>query len=192
MSVHLVYQSRSSDLQSMIRAFQRGKASSLVLSTNVAYSDDAEMRKRLALREGYYQQDDRHDVEFLPATHALRETLLNRSAQITFIDSWNLHVSNLWLRGNSLPKEEVCELIAQEAIDFAQALSIGLNNDITQDYVVLTSDVSMDLQIKTPDLENYLYFITIGNHMLVKALQHQQQAVKAWYSGTVQFQMLSI
>ena len=197
-----IYQSRSSNAQTISKFISKkaaqtsnGKPSTevvgldanktILLSTNVPYSDDAEMQGLLVKRgKDLVSQLEPYSTQYINGSHSLPESLglcnLN-DGDILIVDSFNLYVSNLWLRNNSCTVDLLLKIAEPEIKQIARALKEL--NEKGNLIVILTSDVSLELGLHTVDICQYSDIITAVNAMLERNLHEMDCENEIHYSG---------
>ena len=195
MTISLIIQGRSAylsaDIQNVLKDQSRKVATApsglnWVARTNVPHSDDPEMQRLLEHRRKEYKfgLEDPAPKE-VNASHQLDQSLLNLSGHILLIDSFNLHISNTWLRNNSRPYEETAALLRREAQDVGEAIRLLETSRSFTHIVVLTSEVQTDFNVSSPDLAQYAEYIAEANGALISYLQDSGLSPDIYIAGTV-------
>lgn len=113
-----------------------------VFLTEVSYSDDGEMQKRM----GVYREQYPDGSEFLHSEHELAPILTNKNLrEIVVIDSLNLWISNLTLLYNS--DERSIWVVWDRMKADLEALLRGMKS---QTCIILGSNVDFDWSVRTP------------------------------------------
>lgn len=188
MTISIIIQGRSAYLSADLRRVL-GKVSPtgsvVVARTNVPHSDDPEMVERLEHRRSEYRKAMGPEILEVNASHQADQTLLNLSGGILLLDSFNLHISNTWLRNNSRPYEETALLLRKEAADIAEALRLLEETRSFGRILVLTSEVQTDYNVSSPDLAQYAEYIAEANASLIANLISSGISPDIYFAGTV-------
>lgn len=188
MTISIIIQGRSAYLSADIRKVLKaaGPLGSVVVArTNVPHSDDPEMVLRLEHRRNEYRKAMGSEIEEVNASHQADQTLLNLSGGTLLLDSFNLHISNTWLRNNSRPYEETAALLRKEAADVGEALRLLEETRSFQNILVLTSEVQTDYNVSSPDLAQYAEYIAEANASLISHLITAGISPDIYFAGTV-------
>lgn len=188
MTVSILLQGRSAYLSADIQKVlgpSRFQGLAVVARTNVPHSDDPEMVLRLEHRRAEYRKALGPDPLEVNASHQADQTLLNLSGDVLLVDSFNLHISNTWLRNNSRPYEETASLLRKEASDIAEALRILEEAQSFSKILVLTSEVQTDYNVSSPDLAQYAEYIAEANAALIAHLITSGISPEIYFAGTV-------